>query len=338
MNSAYKLWTEYTQHVEQTLGDFKDLTPTVLTYGIASELTEVFDVSQKEITKGLAMGSLRKERTSELGDLLWYVAAFERWYNLPHPRYASFMGSSFEISGESGVNLLSTHGEALLWASNISTAMVSGDLDELQYNLNKLMLTVFDICMVYGISMRECMEASMTKMGIRHPEGFDKNAKKDYGAEYSASQEKIKLKGVAEVLYTLNLDSEQKKPYQSITMNAFGKDVIFDSGDGVVDFVSAGDYLARVHPEDEYLVNYSPNFREMLDRVVKDLTMGYIVGEELVTARAMRERMKHKTEGNTIYLGKEGRPILMYNKMKTLDHLFQYIARIKAKIKEDIKK
>jgi len=333
MDSAYKYWEEYVSNVDKTLGDFDDLTPTVLTYGISAELTEVFDISQKEITKGKPLGSMRKERIAELGDLLWYIAAFECWYNLPHPRYASFLGASFEINADHGVNLISTHGEALLWASNISMAVADGDIDEIQYNLNKLMLTVFDVCMVYGISMRDCVNASVTKMGIRHKDGYNPEAKKDYEAEYKASKEKIKVKGVEEVVYKLNIDKRRKKPYKSITMTGFGETKVFDTGDVVVDFFSASDYLANTHGDEEYLVNYSANFREMLNKVIDTVCMGYIVGEELVTAKDMRDQMQSKSDGNTVYLGKEGRPILMYRKMQTLEHLLDYVVNVKRRIK-----
>lgn len=333
-NLAY--WTEYKTYVNNTLKDFEENTPAILTFGLASEVCEVFDVTQKEIIHGKPFA---KERLSELGDVLWYLAAIELWYELPYPRYATYLHIPFELNADNDINLVTTQSEALLYASNISMAMTVGDVDDIQYNLNKLLAIVFDVCMVYGITVLDCMNASVNKMQKRHPKGYNKDAEKDHKAEMRATKKFIKGQGAEEILFALKMDGRaKKKPYKHIKIKGFGEEHVFDSGDVIVDFFSASNFIAETYSDKEYRINYSANFREMLNKTVDQLFTGYILKDQsLVSAKEMREKMHSKTEGNVVFLGKEGRPILMTPKMKSLDDLLAYVGAVKAKIKETTK-
>ena len=321
MNSV-EYWSYYKDQVSNTLVNAGSNTPVILTFGLASEISEVFEVTQKEIIHGK---KLTKERISELGDVLWYIAAIESFYELPHPRYANYLGIPFELNSTHGINLLETQSEALAFASEISLAMANGEVDEVQYNLNKILAIVFDVCMVYGLNIIDCFESNIEKMNLRHPNGYDKNASKEYRKEFKATQKRIKERGAAEILVDLKLDNRNNDPYKHITVTAKGETFTFNAGDIIVDFFEASNFIANEFQDIEYLINYSPKFRQLLDETVEDLFMGFMYHGELVSALEMRQRMQSKTEGNMVRLGKEGRPVLMTPKMEKLNDLLDYI-------------
>lgn len=323
MTNSVNYWIQYKTHVERSLGDFGDQTPVILTFGLASEVCEVFDVTQKELIKGKRM---TEERISELGDILWYIAAIELFYSLPYPRYANYLGIPFEITNAHEINLVNTQSQALAYASEISASMAVGDADEIQYNLNKMLAVVFDICMVYGINIIDCLQSSVNKIAIRHGDGFDANAKKDYKKEFQSTKVSIKDQNAEEILLQVKFDNRNKKnPYKSIVVKAFGEDYTFEDGDIIVDFFRASNFIGDTFKDKDYLINYSPNFREFLDANVDTMYTGYIVNEELISASDMRKRMKQEGEGNVVFAGKSARPILMTPDFKELGDLLDYI-------------
>jgi len=52
MNDSVEYWEQYKKHVEQSMGDFGKHTPVVLSFGLASEICEVFDITKQEIING----------------------------------------------------------------------------------------------------------------------------------------------------------------------------------------------------------------------------------------------------------------------------------------------
>jgi NTP pyrophosphatase (non-canonical NTP hydrolase) len=332
MSKSVEYWKQYLIHVERSLGDFGEDTPVILTYGMASEICEVFDVTQREIIKGK---DFPKERISELGDVLWYIAALELFYSLPHPRYANYLGIPFEITNAHGINLVKTQSEALGYASEISHAMTTGDADEIQYNLNKMLAIVFDVCMVYGINIIECLQSSVNKIAKRHPNGYDKDAEKNHDAEYKATKASIKADGCEEILIKIKLDHRSKgDPYKRIEVTGFGEIHKFEDGDIIADFFRASNFIYDTYGDKDYLINYSPNFRALLNDTVDDLFTGYIINGEIFSAAEMIERMKHKAEGNVIRLSKrEARPILMTPDIKTLPNLLDHVNKVRGQNK-----
>jgi hypothetical protein len=325
MNSI-EYWNSYKEKVKSTLVNAGSKTPVILTYGLSSEICEAFEVSAKEIIEGK---ELKEMRISELGDVLWYLVALEAFYDLPHPRYANYLGMPFELNAGEEVNLVEIHGEALSFASLISLAMADGEVDDIQYNINKILAVVFDVCMIYGINIVECFQANVVKMGIRHPDGYDKDAVKEHELEYKATKADIKSKGSNEILVDLKLDKRMSEPYKYITVKAFGESYKFDSGDIIIDFFKASNFISGKFKSDDYLINYSPNFRELLTQTVGLMFMGFMYEGDLISASDMRKRMKNKSEGNMVRLGKEGRPILMTANMQKLDDLLDYVNKNK---------
>lgn len=313
-------WEQFLRHVDKTLEDFGEKTPVVLTFGLASEITEVFDITQKEIIKGKSMS---KERIYELGDVLWYIAAIEIYYNLPRPRYTNYLGIPFEINNAHEINLVRTHSEAMYLASEISRTIVTGEADDIQYNLNKMFAIIIDICTVYGISVVDCLEACVSKLKKRYPKGFDKNAEKNYENEYAADRQSIVEEGEEEVLLSLIIDKRLKNPYKEIEVSGYNEKHKFNTGDIIVDFFNASNFVANTYADKSYRINYSPKFRQLLNKTVDTLFTGYIIGEELVPAAEVRKRMNSK--GTTVNLGRKGRPVLMTPNFKTPNDLYDYI-------------
>ena len=325
-----KYWTEYKKHVERTFKDFGEDTPVILTYGLASEICEVFDVSQREI---IDKKRYTRERLSEMGDVLWFIAAIEIYYDLPYPRYASYFGVPFQLHTNHGINLVKVQSEALSYASDVSAAMVEGDADTIQYSLNKIVSIIFDMCMLYGVNNIDCLNANVAKLKERHPDGFEAGAIKEYENEYNAISNSIQEKGGEEILLNLVMDKEADNPYIQINVEGFGEKTEFTSGDIITDFFTASNFIANTYGDKEYLINYDSEFREMLDKTTDFLYTGYIYKGGLVTGEEMRDKMKNKTEGNMVFLGKEGRPILMTPGITTLDELLAHVNKARAEKK-----
>lgn len=331
MTSPTNFWGHYKTHVARTLGNFGDQTPVVLTFGLSSEIGELFGVTQLEIIHGKQM---TKERISEIGDVLWYISAIELFYGLPNVRYSNYFGIPFEINNAHGINLVATHAEMLHFSSEVSRAMISGNVDDIHYYLNKILAMLFDVCAVYGINAVSCLQASINKLAARHPSGYNKDAKKRFQEEYKADKITIRSKNEKEILLNIKLNKKAKVQYRGIQVKVDGTVTFFNTGDIVVDFFDASNYIAKTYQDIPHRINYSPLFREALNETTRTIFTGYIVGEKLVTAKEMRARLA-RNDGNTVFLDKgQGRPILMTPSLKTLNNLLDYCSARRKVLKK----
>ena len=316
-------WAQYKTHVQQTLGNFGSNTPTVLTFGLSAEIGELFDQSKNEI---IFAKRFTDKLMAEVGDVFWYIASLEMVYQLPSPRFASFFGLAFEIHNREQINLLTTHSNCLTYCSEISKAITSGDVDELHYYLNKLLVQIFDFCTIYEINTVNCLQASINKLQVRHPEGFKPDNKKKFRDEYRAARKSILAKDEKEVLIKIKINKKAKQPYRAIQVTSEGGIESFNSGDIIVDFFQASQWVATRYKNIPYRINYSPLFREALQNANGAVFSGYIVEDRLISANEVRKTLG--TTGNTVFAGNAyGLPILMNTSLKKLDDLLDYCSK-----------
>jgi len=327
-------WKEFKKAVEGSLGDFGELTPAVLTYGLSSEIGELFDLLRKDIiNKSEATKDVHK-KASEIGDILWYIAALETFYELPSTRNSGFFDFTLS-SGDLEVNLIEVHADILRYSSEISGGIIVNDIDEIHYNLNKVISCLFDLCVSYDLSIKDCLAHATSKIDIRHPKGFDKDAKKNYESEYEASKAQIEKMGSKEVLLEIETDakSENLYKYNSLTVTPSfdeGNKIVYSHfKDIILDFFTASNFLAENYKNVDYRINYGPNFRKLLSEHRGSLTTGFIEGDKLITALEARDKLNSKS--SIVFSKDRSRPILMNTTMKELDDLLDYIEIARSK-------
>jgi hypothetical protein len=331
MNSI-EYWIEYKKYVYKLIPPNIDRAkvPVVLTYGLSKGIADLFDSVRQEILAGKDPESTSK--IPKIADVLEQLVLIELFYNLPYPRYVNYIGIAFEMDASAQINIVETQSEALTCASNISLYMVQNGQDEIQYNLNKLLGTLFDVCLAFGLSIIDVIKESITRIDKKYntntPAPVNNNPE-IYKIAYNKTKDFIKTKNVEEIVFKLKLRKRNKNPYKGIEVKAFGESTLFYNGDIITDFFQASNFVGETYKDKTYIVNYNPDFRKLLNEQVSTLYMGYIYEKEIFTTEEMRNIMKNKTKDNVMFLGKEGRPILMTPKIKKIEDLYDHVNAVK---------
>lgn len=315
-------FSQFKEKVANNLGVIEPQTPAILIFNLSSSISGVFDICKKEIEQKIHPKYFKNERLLKLSEMLWYIASLEVLYNLPNSRYSNYINMGFELDNTE-INLLETHGEALNLAAEISMAMAHGEIDEIQYNLNKLFAIVFDICIIYNINIVDCLNIEKDMPVVNTPEEEDSDK---YKKAYRATKTNIKKDGRKEVIFTLKASKTGK--YIAVIIKENNKVTnTFNFGDIILDFYEASNFIASNFKNEMYQINYDPAFRELLDNT-NELVSGYIIGEDLIPASNLRKKL-NLPEGSLIQMKEVGRPILMTPKMKTLNNLLDYMHVVK---------
>jgi NTP pyrophosphatase (non-canonical NTP hydrolase) len=324
------LWSNYKKEVAKSLGDFGDDAPSVLVYGLTAEIGEFFDVLRQETIK---KKKLLDQKRSELGDILWYIAALELTFELYPSKYTTYLGYNTQVitNGDiEDISFMNIHCDIMGVMSELSESIMVHDDDLLAYTLAKVFGFVFDMCAFANIPAHDCIAASITKITKRHPEGFNPEAPKQYDAEYKLTKQTIKDMGSFEIEFELLVDKKAKK-LQGIKIKKGRSIVKFETTDLITGFFNASNYIAEKYANQSYKFNYSPDFRAVLDQVKDKIFSGYIKGEKLISALDVLKGMQNKSKDRTVFLDRSYRPILMNNEMKTLDDLLEHVNIIKNK-------
>ena len=331
--SSNQLWRDFREQVgDNTMNVSAEYLPMMFTFGLSTRLCEVFDVTKKDLLNGKRFD---EERIDKMGNVLWYIAALEDFYDISPSRYTNYFDLPMEMS-DLDFNLIELHSEALIYAGDISLAVTTGDVDEIQYNLNKLMGVIFDVCLSYSINVMDPLQRIIARVnGNNIPQTAGKmiDPLKQYKEDYKSAKKDIVLNGKEEILLQLKVTTKQGKMfYKSIEVKAFGEVLSFTSKDIIVDFFDASNKIAEKYKDKKYQINYDPKFRELLTASQDTLFSGFIIGETLISASALRDSLEGKNgKGNIIKGGNEARPILMTPKMKVLNHLLDYVNTFREK-------
>jgi len=326
------LWSNYKKEVAKSLGDFGEDTPSVLVYGLTAEIGEFFDVLRQEAIK---KKKLVDQKRSELGDILWYIAALELTFELYPSKYTTFLGYNTQIitNGDiEDISFMNIHCDVMGIMSELSESIMVHDDDLLTYTLAKVFGFVFDMCAFANIPAHDCIAASIAKIAKRHPEGFNPEAPKQYDAEYQLTKQAIKDMGSFEIEFELIVDKKAKPmQFRGIKIKKGRSVTKFEGSDIITTFFNASNHIATKYEGQSYKFNYSPDFRAVLDQVKEKIFSGYIKGEKLISALDVLKGMQNKGKDRTVFLDRSYRPILMNKDMKTLDDLLEHVNMVKNK-------
>ena len=174
MNENY--WARYKVAVREEMASYGDHTKTVLLFDLTTDVGTILEATNKEICTGQ---SSSVDRAAALGDVLWCIAALELHFNLPDSIYSRYIGSPMSLNPNHGLSLLSLHSDTTGYLSKLSEAMHKTSLDDVQFNLNKLLYSIYNIFIYYNMSPLTVLKVSMEEMTkVEEVEKPDHN--KDY--------------------------------------------------------------------------------------------------------------------------------------------------------------
>lgn len=323
-------WENFKGFVRGILPDYGDNTVPVLVFGISSKVTEVFEVSQLEISQNKRMN---KERINAIKKVLIYIAHFELLYNFPRCPYTNFLGTDFK-DDESIINLLDTHSEALNCCARISDGVIDYDLPSIQLALNNLLLTMLDICHAHDIDTKDCVSTNIpgSSKEVVKSNKPKQAAPNMFQKAFVDARRDIKKSGKTQALFDLNLVEGNK--YRGVILKILNTKKRFYSQNVIVDFFTASNYLHDNFNNIEYSINYSRDFRSLLSSDPSNLYMGYLVENKIVIASDKTAGIAQGKDKSYLTKLKNGRPVLLNPDIKTLDSMLAMVNAVRQTVKK----
>lgn len=310
-------WSKYKVEVKKEMADYGPNTKTVLLYGLTTEVGNLMQAAGKEICTGQPAV---EERIESLGDLFWYIAALEIHFNIPNSIYSNYIGTPMTINPNHGLELLGLQSDLTGYLSEIGEAMTKQSLDDLQFHINKFLYSVYNVFIYYNMNPLGVLKRSMEDMTAVEAESQEEP---DYQAEYEKDKARFESLNYEEVLIDIKIDKRRKNPFKGVTMTAYGTSYNFNSGDVIADFFSATNTLYEKHESKPHTINYSPKFREYLEKDQPYVESGFIIGHQVISRQSILKSAV--LEDGKIIIDKSARPVLMFEQLNTLEKLLDYV-------------
>jgi hypothetical protein len=323
-------WGKFRDYVKNKSKDYGDDTPFILAFGLASKVTEVYEVSQKECIKQETMDN---SRLLSMKKVLWYIASIENLFGLPDSAASVYFGKDLESRrGFEDLNLMEIMADSLEHTAEISASIAEGNIRDVQYHLNGLLIDMADLAAAHLVDVAKCLsfdeEAPTKKVPDKDKSEVVRNI---FKVAKKASTQRIKERGEEEILFDIKIDRRRQDPYAGVTIKKDKEKKTFFAGDMITDFFNASNYCANTYTKKKYTHNYGVMFRTILNQRSSEVYMGFIYEGEIMTATEARDFVKEsQANGETITLGEKGRPILLTPSIKTLDDLLQHVNAVKA--------
>jgi len=320
-------WSEYKKFVKESSPDFQKLSGFILATGLISQLGELSHIHQKEYIQS-NNGSAKElnmsiSRVMRVGDLFWYLASLENLFSLPDTVYAEQI--KYVTHEEVSVNDIKEQDKAkpilfldefLVACSNTYKSCYTGNLSELQYDVNETFSLLLDYCYFYKLDVSQVLEVNKAKLQKQ----LEGSGKQSYSDEYQNAKKIIKEAGQKELLIDLKV---VKGKYCGLQLVHNRKKNNYNTGDIIKDFYQCTLFMFALNDKDEsYTVNYSSKFREFMD-LAKDYSVSYLCDGELKSLTEMKSGTALKN--NFLKLDKRHKPVLINSKIKKFDDLLDYI-------------
>jgi hypothetical protein len=302
-------WKEYKKLITPTIENHGDLQFYVLSTGLGAKLGELIKCDFEDCKKGTNDNTNRK---IEFGNMLWYLAAIEVSYGLPDNLYSSMIDVKMNTPGLDKAELNS---DLFKTTGNVILCMHSGDLQQLQFELNDLSAGLIDYADFHGLNTQECIQASLLKLNLRKQTG-----KRQPSIEYNAVKKMIKEVGKNELTVEMKT---KNSVYDGISLKYKGEKNSFFVNDIIVDFFDASTFIANKYAGTGYILNFGPKIREFLKSQNKVIS-GFIIGENLVSSISLRKSGKVLIQGH--------QQTFFTPEMTILTELLDYINEYKKKI------
>ena len=308
-------WNKYKVEVRDNMATYGDYTGVMLLMGISSELGDLWQCAIHEIA---GQGSNQEDREKTLGDILWYIAALEIHYSLPSSLYSRYIGTPMNLNPKHGFTLLSLQTDINSELGEVSKNMKDKDINELQFTVNKFMLSIFNVFTYYNTDLLKVLKQSVDIMKEELiPETVDHNK-----AFIEASKSLAEMQ-YEEVVMEVKIDNRRSNKYVGIIMNAYGEEYRFEEGDLMTDFFCASNLLYDNYGKEPHTLNYGPVFRQYLEEDQPLLESGFIIGERVMTLDSL---IKSSTlEEGVINLDSTARPVLIHEGITQLNQLLDHV-------------
>lgn len=299
-------WNEYKKKILPSIRDYKENQLNVFSTGLASEIGELMKCDNEEY-KGHKINTTNRQM--EVGDVLWFIAALENLWGLPDTIYHNLVNVDIQV--EPGLlNKWMINSDLFSNTGELIQSVHTGDLPEIQYNLNSLFAVVLDYCMFHSININDCLLASLTKLDLRKSTG-----KKSHTKEYKSVKAVIDQAGKDELLFEISCAGGK---YNHMILTFKDNVTTFNNDDIILDFFNAINYTDKELVNTGFTMNYGPKFRKLLKEST-NITNGFILGEDLIKPTEFK---KFKT--NTLLI--QGcKPSLFRTEMTKLNQLLDYI-------------
>lgn len=316
-----KYWNNYKTYVSSTSPLPSKLNTTLFLFGLTSEIGTLFSQISEEI---IYKKSLSAERIETLGDIFWYLAAFEIHLGLPNSLYTNYIGSTIqqpedeeedeeedEDEGAKIVDVLDLHRDIIGYLGDLGEYIILKDKDDIQFTINKIILSIFNLCIYYNIAPEKCLILDENK------------SKTEEITKVETNIIKTKDKKIHDVILDIQIDNRRKSPYKSISMEAFNTIKFFNVGDIITDFFTATNFLSHKYKKKTYNVIYSAELRKYLEITAKDIYSGFLIDDKVISIKDLVKNSKYK--GGKITISYKAIPILMKDNLNTLERLLDHI-------------
>lgn len=288
-----------------------ELTPSVLVFGLTTEIGGLFEVINKEM---ITKTPHPDEKLDSLSELFWTVAALEVCFNIPPSLYSDYVNSPLTINPDHGFELLGLHADLMKYTKSLSESVFDNDIDETQFSINKLLVSIYNVLIYFNISPTSVLQECVKKL----TEGDSKDYQKDFEEDTNRFDTKKEM-----IVLDIKVDRRRKKPLKGVYMKAYGEVFEYNSGDIIADFFSATNTLYTKFKGKQHAINYSPRFREYLDTDNPQVESGFIIGEEVVSIRDLLQ--KEEVVDGVITIDNKAIPVLIKPGIETLNNLLDYV-------------
>lgn len=304
-------WKEYKELIKPTIKYYGDTHFYVLSSGLASTVGDLIKYDFNDCVNNKLNDIPRR---IEFGNALWYLAALEIVFNLPD----NLCASMFEIT-INNANLLKyqINAELTMTVGQVIMQIHTGNLQELQYELNDLASHLLDYADFHSLNVQECMKANLMKLDLRKTSG-----KKQPSIEYNHIKKMIKDSGKEELLLEIKLF---KNKYKSLIVSYRDEFKEFNKGDLIFDFFEAINFI-----DDQYnsgfITNFGPKIRKFL-KEQNEIVSGFIINDDLITSSYLKKNGKNAVYGY--------KPSFFKPSMTKLNHLLDYINDYKKQLEHN---
>jgi len=332
-----KIWKDYLESID--LGEHTTRKDNAF-YSLSIEINKIFKYySSEEKNKSILILNLK--------EALKWLAINQLVWDLPSGKASSYLDQnidSIDPFDQIEIEILLMSEEANTVFSEWSQAIMEDNFSMIEYSISRIFELLFDVAALENINLRDCLSLKTSLKKENEKESgvakVEKSSVSKQEEEYLSTKESIKKSGYKEVLFDLIVSEAKeeegvlKKNYIGLKVKKGRKVYKYESNDIITDFFNASNFIAEEFKNEKYRFNYTASLRTVLYILRKDIFSGYIKDGELVTVAEVKHKLESDGDGKTFFADRSYRPILMTNRIKTLDDLLNHISLSKSKYKK----
>ncbi len=317
--SKNNYWVEYKEKVISLIGEFESGDARLMLYDLTDAIGALFASVKTGVMDSIDVGRIMED----IGQIYYCIATLELSHELPESLYTDMIGTEVDPSAAENVNIEELHMDFTSILGELSHHLAGGDLSNIQYKLNELVATTYDMCLLFNINTLDPLKVNLMLLnGLTAPESVADEA--EFKEQVKDRRKAIRDTKYEEVLLEMITDNRSKvKPIKGVRFKGFGEKKDFKNGDLVTDFFRAAMYVDKIKKHDKYSINYGYKLRSYIT-YGGEVMSGFLIGDKLVSAGQAAKQMG--SNNGVVTLSKsQAKPILMHSDMKSMNDLLDYI-------------